>query len=111
MRGQVLASIAVLSASAGSAFAGNLATAPASFSWTGCYVGVNAGMAQGNSRWTPTPQVWEVPSASMDARSAIGGAQAGCNYQTQNFVLGAEGEVWGAGLNGDTLRRLRGDDD
>jgi outer membrane immunogenic protein len=102
MRAQMLASIAVLSASAGSALAGNLATPPAPFSWTGCYVGVHAGFGASNSNWTPTLQQWEVLSASMNASGALGGAQAGCNYQTQNLVLGLEGEVWGAGLTGDT---------
>lgn len=102
MRRQVLASIAVLSASAGSAFADNFAPPPGPYSWTGCYIGVHAGIAEGNSNWTPTPQEWDVLSASMDMSGAIGGAQAGCNYQMQNFVLGAEGDVWGSGLTGDT---------
>ena len=102
MRAQVLASIAVLSASAGAAFAGALATPPAPFSWTGCYVGLHAGVGAGASNWTPTVEEWDVLSASMNASGALGGAQAGCNYQMQNFVLGAEGEVWGSGMTGDT---------
>jgi outer membrane immunogenic protein len=99
MRRQVLASIAVLSTSASSAFADNLA---APVNWAGCYIGVHAGLVAGGSNWSQTPQEWQVASASMDASGAIGGAQAGCNTQIQNFVLGAEGEVWGSGLTGDT---------
>jgi outer membrane immunogenic protein len=97
MRNQLFASAALLTISAGSAFA-----APPAFSWTGCYVGLHAGVDWGASTWTPTTDVWQVPSASMDANGAIGGAQAGCNYQAQSFVLGVEGEVWGSGLTGST---------
>ncbi len=97
MRNQLLTSAALLTISAGSAFA-----APPAFSWTGCYVGLHAGGDWGNSTWTPAAPFSVVPSASMDANGAIGGAQAGCNYQAQSFVLGVEGEVWGSGLTGST---------
>lgn len=107
MRKRLWASIAVLSTSAGSAFAGG-GNAPAPgpsqspVVWTGCYAGLHAGAAAGNSNWSARDSFWEVASASMGLSGAIAGGQIGCNYQIQNFVLGAEGEVWGSGLTGDT---------
>ena len=91
MRDQLLASVALATLSACSAFAA--APAPV-FSWTGCYVGLHAGADWGQSTWS------NYGSATMDTSGAIGGAQAGCNYQVQNFVLGVEGEIWGSGLTG-----------
>jgi outer membrane immunogenic protein len=91
MRNQLLTSAALLTISAGSAFA-----APPAFTWTGCYVGLHAGADWGQSTWS------NYGSATMDTNGAIGGAQAGCNYQVQSFVLGVEGEIWGSGLTGST---------
>jgi len=99
VRNQLLASAALATLSVSSAHA---AAPTPSFTWTGCYVGVHAGVDWGSSTWTPTTDVWRVPSAGMDTDGAIGGAQAGCNYQVQSFVLGVEGEVWGSGLTGST---------
>jgi outer membrane immunogenic protein len=93
MRNQLLASAAVLTISASSAFAA--APAPV-FTWSGCYVGVHAGIDWGTSHWAAYNGV------DIETNGAIGGAQAGCNYQIQNFVLGVEGEVWGSGLTGST---------
>ena len=93
MRDQLLASVALATLSAGSAFAGPAAPA---FTWTGCYVGLHAGADWGHSKWVAGASV------TMDGSGAIGGAQAGCNYQVQNFVLGAEGEIWGSGLTEST---------
>jgi len=63
--------------------------APA-FTWTGCYIGAHAGAG------------WEVSSyTTQEAGSgvgALGGVQAGCNYQWNMFVVGLEGEFWGSGL-------------
>lgn len=93
MRDQLLASAALAALSASSAFAA--APAPV-FTWTGCYVGLHAGADWGRSTWS------NYGSVTMDPDGAIGGAQAGCNDQVQNFVLGVEGEVWGSGLTGST---------
>lgn len=101
-----MASVAMLSVSAGAAFAddfGKQTSQPAqlSINWSGCYVGLHAGAAGGASNWTSSDAYWNMSGVSGHVSGALGGAQAGCNYQMQNFVLGAEGEIWGSGLTGD----------
>ena len=69
------------------------------FSWTGCYVGVNAGAA-----WTDIRQRVDVPASGGVSAIAIesrdsdtgftGGAQAGCNRQfANNWVWGVEAVI------------------
>jgi outer membrane immunogenic protein len=65
--------------------------APPVFSWTGCYIGVHAGGG------------WQVSSFTTEGGiasgvGAVGGAQAGCNLQWRQFVIGVEGEFWGSTL-------------
>jgi hypothetical protein len=89
--------------------------APPAFSWTGCYVGGNAGWtgnADGDIFTHPGPprsyggQVFNPsPNAhSYDGGSGfIGGGQIGCNYQVSQFVLGVEGDFDGTSVDwGDT---------
>ena len=75
------------------------------FTWTGCYVGVQAGGDFGNSKWSPTG----AGPVSYGTSGGIGGGQLGCNYQMQNFVIGAEGELWGSSLSGSTTKLLGGE--
>jgi outer membrane immunogenic protein len=66
------------------------------FSWTGFYVGLNAGGAFGASTWT-------TPVGSVSSFSTIGalfGGQAGGNYQIGQFVIGAEGDFDWQNLRG-----------
>jgi outer membrane immunogenic protein len=84
----------------GSAFAADLPTYKtpplAPFTWTGCYVGINAGGDFGRSKWEGAGGV-----PDLNTYGAIAGGQVGCNYQmNSNFVVGAEGEIWGSGLSG-----------
>ena len=46
---------------------------------------------------------------SYGTSGGIGGGQLGCNYQMQNFVIGAEGELWGSSLSGSTTKLLGGE--
>jgi outer membrane immunogenic protein len=73
------------------------APAPIPFSWTGCYVGGNAGGA-----WTRIDQslTTEPPFAAgaLDSSgrdtSFTGGGQLGCNWQfNPNWVVGFEGDI------------------
>jgi outer membrane immunogenic protein len=115
MRKQLLTSAAVLALSAGAAFASDLPThkgpppaptpAPV-FTWTGCYVGVQAGIDFGNSKWSDPSGYGTV---SYPTNGGIFGGQVGCNYQIQNFVIGAEGELWGSTLSGSTTKLLGGE--
>jgi outer membrane immunogenic protein len=61
--------------------------APA-FSWTGFYVGLNAGYAFGQSNWTS-------PLGSIgwfNVNGALAGGTIGGNYQIGQLVVGAEGD-------------------
>lgn len=62
------------------------------FSWTGFYLGVNGGGAWGTSKWT-TP-------GSIDTSGGLVGGTIGYNYQMNQVVLGIEGDVDWADING-----------
>jgi outer membrane immunogenic protein len=111
MRQIFVGAAALLGLLTGSAVAADLAepevvqvmdTVPVgAFSWSGAYVGANAGYAWGHSKWdisTTTRNVTNEPS------SFIGGVQAGYQYQFSNGLLvGAEaGWQW---LDGDDKSR------
>jgi len=53
------------------------------FSWTGCYVGVQAGGSIINDSYT-----------GRNGFGGLGGGLIGCNYQIERFVVGVEGEGW-----------------
>lgn len=61
--------------------------APAAFDWSGFYVGVHGGGAWGDF----STNIWE--NAFGDSSSALGGVQAGFNYQINQFVLGAQTDI------------------
>lgn len=70
------------------------------YSWTGCYLGGNAGGVWGRSNIN----IPGYPSNfNINTSSFIGGGQLGCNYQIQQFVLGIEGNWDGMSLSGDAL--------
>jgi outer membrane immunogenic protein len=82
------------------------------YTWTGCYVGGTAGAAQSKSDFTwsniSTGPGAFVPSAAtalpaaanaaLDSTGFTFGAEAGCNYQVNAFVLGVEGDWEHTGL-------------
>ena len=78
----------------------------AHYSWTGFYIGVNAGFAWGRATATDSPAstgaCWATCGTRWgpDVDSFIGGGQAGWNVQLQNWVLGIEGDVGYLGLKG-----------
>jgi outer membrane immunogenic protein len=82
------------------------------FSWTGFYLGGNAGYGWGNSDtdFDPLPDaatfVFLNPqSLSPDPSGFIGGGQAGYNWQVNKwFVLGAEADFQGSDIEGDDRR-------
>jgi outer membrane immunogenic protein len=100
MRKLLLASIGVAALSAGSANAADLAR-PAQiyrpvayvplFTWTGCYVGGNVGGVWGMNDWNDAILG---DFGSNSATGALGGLQAGCNYQINNssWVFGIQGD-------------------
>ena len=66
------------------------AAPPPVFSWTGCYLGVHAGGGKQSSNF--------ISGGTFGGVGALGGAQAGCNLQWKQFVIGVEGEYWASGL-------------
>ena len=78
---------------------------PAVYNWAGCYVGANGGGGASSSNFTTTvdPGTHLTPAnaslvsgegtGSMNASNFLGGAQAGCNWQSATLVYGLEGDV------------------
>jgi outer membrane immunogenic protein len=68
------------------------------FTWTGFYVGVNAGYG-----WNANDSitVGGVRFDLDDEGGFVGGAQAGYNYQIGSFVVGLEGDIQYADFGGD----------
>jgi outer membrane immunogenic protein len=82
-----------------------VAVAPVA-TWTGCYIGVNAGYSwgDGSSSLALQPSAAAFPFdpasyAALDGRytgspsGALGGGQVGCNYQSGMFVVGIEADI------------------
>jgi outer membrane immunogenic protein len=67
------------------------------FDWSGFYVGLNAGYAWGRTRATDVGSAvgWGTQGTrwSADGNGFTGGLQAGARMQTQNWVLGIEGDL------------------
>ena len=132
---KVLMTMVAAAAMAGSAFAADLPSRrppPVAyvppipiFTWTGFYVGVNAGGAfrANNSVNNNNIALLGLPAvANNNGNNArfIGGGQAGVNYQINQFVLGVEGDgqvlvgsnnnnnnnFFGVGNNGNNTRFL-----
>lgn len=99
MKRLALAIIGLTALLAAPAMAADLAARPAVkavapppvFSWTGCYVGVHVGAGKQSSDRVSD-------GGTYGGVGAVGGAQAGCNLQWRQFVIGVEGEYWASGL-------------
>lgn len=64
------------------------------FSWTGGYIGLNAGYAGGQNKLN----VYEGLSAKDNSNGFLGGIQAGYNWQFDQTIVGIETDFQGAGL-------------
>ena len=111
MKKYLLASVAALGlVAAGAASAADLPSrkgpvvAPVyvpAFTWTGFYVGANAGYGWGNVNANGFANVG-------DLDGFVGGGQVGYNYQMGQFVVGLEADLQGADLStGSTLGGVR----
>lgn len=67
-----------------------------SFSWTGGYVGLQAGYG-----WSDVDRDTGTFANSYDADGFVGGLHAGYNHQWGNFVLGVEGDIEYSDMSGD----------
>jgi len=68
------------------------------FTWTGFYVGLNAGYAFSNSdnvsnSGNAAYAALGIPAYKLSRDGFIGGAQAGYNYQINQFVVGLETDI------------------
>jgi outer membrane immunogenic protein len=96
MRKTLLASASVLALS----YPAAQAAPPAPMTWTGFYIGANAGYAWGNANVTQIVPFGPPPTAQppgLRTTGFIGGGQAGYNWQTGQWVIG--GEVDFSGLD------------
>lgn len=65
------------------------------FSWTGGYIGVNAGYGFGSIKFKDTV---ENDTNAYEPRGFIGGVQAGYNWQFDQFVAGIEADFQGSSM-------------
>ena len=74
-----------------------LAPVIAPYTWTGCYIGINAGYSWGH--WDATGAVISpTDQHDFNVDGFIGGGQIGCNYQfNQNWLIGVEGDYQWSG--------------
>jgi len=82
------------------------------YSWTGFYVGVNAGYAwnqDGGSLECTNPAGVSfgrgcglIPSSSLNSSGGFGGGQIGYNWQIGQYLLGVETDFQGANIRGST---------
>ena len=80
-----------------------IAAAPL-FTWTGFYVGVNAGYGWSNNDFDAVDLADE-----DDDGGFVGGAQVGYNYQIGSFVVGLEGDIQYADFGADGTFDFDGD--
>src|SRR3712207_6646850 len=70
------------------------------FTWTGFYVGVQAGYA-----WSSTSTAFTgaggVTAGELEGEGFVGGAHVGYNYQIGSFVVGLEADLEGVGSDDD----------
>lgn len=67
------------------------------FSWTGGYIGLNAGYAGGKNKLSTDVGV----SAKDNSSGFIGGVQAGYNWQFDRTIVGIETDFQGSGVKSD----------
>ena len=84
------------------AAAPSLAAGPAGGSWSGCYVGANAGGGWGQKTFTDTSSGGlAAGSATADISGFLIGGQAGCNYEiAPSWIVGIEGAFSAGDISG-----------
>jgi len=119
MKGLLLAAIAGAALVAGApANAADLVAPGPLSTWTGCYIGANAGgvWSQTDITWVPNPAgfpvsgptVAAVGSNRINTSGFTGGGGIGCNYQASFFVIGLEGDGQYTGINATLVNSFPG---
>ncbi len=78
------------------------APAPAAYSWTGCFVGIEGGGAWGRSKHVsgdPATDGLDITDR-YNISSAIVGVEYGCNWQSGTWVLGTESDFSWTNIRG-----------
>jgi len=70
------------------------------FTWTGFYVGINAGYAFGDSSWTDT--TLGITTGNFNVDGFMVGGTAGYNLQLGSAVVGVEADIDWSGVKGST---------
>src|SRR5580704_6038392 len=116
MKKMLLAGAALLTAVSGSAMAADMRPPPGRapvytkapmmpvFTWTGCYIGGNAGGLWATKDWNDT--FTGAAESSTDISSWLAGGQVGCNYQMGSFVIGLQGDYDWTNANGSAADAL-----
>lgn len=94
----LLASVAVFAFTAPSNAADDIVPVTSVYDWSGAYIGVHAGGGWGDADFVPAGGV--PPPASISIDGFFGGAQAGYDWQTGNWVLGGVVDVSISGIDG-----------
>lgn len=75
-----------------------MAPVPAAINWSGFYVGLNGGYAWGETDWE-----YQIGgTADHDSDGWLAGGEIGANFQWNWLVIGAEGDLAWANIEGDT---------
>ncbi|MVA95639.1 outer membrane beta-barrel protein [Nitratireductor sp. CAU 1489] len=72
----------------------------ATFDWTGLYVGAHAGVGASSTTWSFSPFGNAVQPNPFRGGGGFGGLQLGYNFQSGNWVIGAEGDIALANIEG-----------
>jgi len=100
-KGYLLATASGVAAAAAAATAAQAAP-PVPYTWTGFYVGLNAGANwqtwHGSANYTYEGTNYPFYNASDTSVGFIGGGQIGYNWQSGNYVFGVEADI--SGLTG-----------
>ena len=68
------------------------------FTWTGCYIGGNAGGLWATKNWNV--DTTGVAQSTTDLTGGVAGGQIGCNYQVSTWVFGIQGDYDWANASG-----------
>jgi outer membrane immunogenic protein len=81
------------------------------FTWTGCYVGVQAGIGAQTDGFANTSGEFDTFGTNgANGLGAIAGGQIGCNYQINQLVVGIEGDgVWSSIQNTSSFANTDGE--
>jgi outer membrane immunogenic protein len=82
---------------------------PPVWSWSGCYMGLNAGYGWGRNNFTDATEtaaggtIFRFTDFNFDSHGAFGGGQFGCNWQSSQIVFGVEADIQAANVKGTIL--------